>query len=117
MSGSARKHTECDIWKITRAWYKIRLQASYTVEAAGVMAVVFLTMMVLLNQAFHIRAETVGSFQIHEMVEKERHEIIHSDEKEITHADQGKSWSLEITSPVFRPEEMIRMWSMLEEKE
>lgn len=93
------------------------MKAEYTVEAAGVMAVMLFTVMILLNQAFHIRAETAGSFRVHETVEKERHEIAHSDEKEITHADQGIRWSIEVTSPVFRPEEAIRMWSMLEEKE
>lgn len=105
------------VFEFLKASRRIRLQASYTVEAAGVMAVLFFTVMILLNQAFHIRAETVGSFQVHEAVEKERHEIVHSNEKEITHSDQGARWSLEVTSPVFRPEEIIRMWSMLEEKE
>lgn len=93
------------------------LKASYTVEAAGVMAVLLFTVMILMNQAFHIRAETVGCFQVHEEVEKVRHEIAHSGEKEITRSDQGMRWSLEVTSPVFRPEEVIRMWGMLEEKE
>lgn len=105
------------IWNRFAGCCQIRLQASYTVEAAGVMAVLFFTIMILLNQAFHIRAETVGCFQVHEAVEKERHEIAHSDDKEITHAASGVRWSIEVTSPVFRPEEAIRMWSMLEEKE
>ena len=33
------------------------IRASYTVEAAGVMAIVLLVVMVLLNHAFHVRAD------------------------------------------------------------
>ena len=53
----------------------IKAPASYTIEAAGVMAVVLFTMMVLLNQAFHVHAETTGCFIVHETVERERHKI------------------------------------------
>ena len=45
------------------------IRASYTVEAAGVMAVVFFVMMILINQAFHVHGETVGCFRVHEEVE------------------------------------------------
>jgi len=99
-----------------RKWWLAAVPAEYTVEAAGVMAVVLFTVMVLFHQAFHVRAETVGVFQVHEQVERERHEIAHSDEKEITHEARGQRWSVEITAPVFRPEESLRMWSVLEEK-
>lgn len=78
------------------------------------MAVVFLTIMVLLNQAFHVRAETVGNFSVHEAVEHERHSIRNADKQEITRQGQGMRWSVEITAPVFRPEESLRMWSLLE---
>ncbi len=91
--------------------------ASYTVEAAGVMAVVLFTVMFLLNQAFHIRAETVGKFLLHEAVERKRHEIAHADESEISDSSSGLRWSLEITVPVFRPEESLRMWSLMEGEE
>ena len=93
-----------------------RLHASYTVEAAGVMAVVLFTMMVLFHQAFYIQGWTVGTFQAHQQVERERHEIVHIDEKEITQMARGQGWSAQITAGVFRPEESLRMWSVLEEK-
>lgn len=93
-------------------WIKVR--ASYTVEAAGVMAVVLFTMMVLLNQAFHVHAETTGCFTVHEEVERERHKIENKDESEVTRQAQGIRWSLELTASVFSPEDAIRMWSLAE---
>ena len=90
----------------------IKAPASYTIEAAGVMAVVLFTMMVLLNQAFHVHAETTGCFIVHETVERERHKIENQDEPEITR--QGVRWSLELTASVFCPEELMRMWSLVE---
>ena len=35
------------------------IRASYTVEAAGIMAVVFFVIMILKNQGFHVQGETV----------------------------------------------------------
>lgn len=90
------------------------IDAGYTVEAAGVMAVIFFVMMILLNQAFHVRAETVGKFALHETVEEERHQIDNQDEAEITRQSQGVRWSLELSVPVFRPETSLRMWSLAE---
>lgn len=90
------------------------LPASYTVEAAGVMALVFFTIMVLMNQAFRMRAETVGGFVLHEMVERERHAVEQIQTGEITRQDAGADWKLEITAPVFRPENSLRMWSLAE---
>ncbi len=97
---------------------KIReLPAGYTVEAAGVMAVVFFTIMVLIDQSFRIRTETVGTFALHEAVEKKRHDLDQIEEQEITMATEGNNWEKEITSPVFRPEDELRAWSLLEERE
>ncbi len=90
------------------------VRASYTIEAAGVMAAVFLAVMVLLNQAFHIRSETVGNFVVHEAVERARHKIENQDELEITRQAQGMRWSIELTTPVFCPENSLRMWSLAE---
>ena len=87
------------------------IRASYTVEAAGIMAVVFFVIMILLNQGFHVHGETVGCFRVHEEVEWE---ALDMDEEEITRQGQGMRWSLELTAPVFRPEEALRMWSLLE---
>lgn len=100
---------------IMRYRKKKSLPGSYTVEAAGVMGVVLLTVMILLNQAFHLRAETVGIFSVHEQVERERHEIEHLEEKEIHGEGGGVYWRLDITVPVFRPENSMRLWSLAEE--
>lgn len=101
------------LWK----WLTGSAAASYTVEAAGVMAAVFFTMMILLDQAFHMRAETVGGFEVHREVERERHAIENADEAEIAREGGGMRWGVKITSPVFRPEESLRMWSLAEKKE
>ncbi|MCI8363008.1 MAG: hypothetical protein HFJ41_07875, partial [Clostridia bacterium] len=84
------------------------ISASYTVEAAGVMAIVLFSIMVLLNQSFHVRAETVGKFSVHEEVERERHAISNADNKEVTRQAQGMRWGLEVTAPIFRPEKSLR---------
>jgi hypothetical protein len=88
--------------------------ASYTVEAAGVMAIIFFVIMILLNQAFHVRGETVGKFVLHEEVERARHQIENKDEQEIIRRSQGIRWGLELTVPIFRPENSLRMWSLAE---
>ena len=103
-------------YKKERAGYQ-SLPAGYTVEAAGVMAVVFFTIMVLMNQAFRIHAETKGVFGLHEAVERERHAILHTEETEITMETQGGAWEREITAAVFRPEETLRAWSLTKEQE
>ena len=91
------------------------LRASYTVEAAGVMAVVFFTIMILMNQAFRLHAETVGNFVLHAAVEQERHAVENRTEAEVVRQAEGRDWSLEITAPVFRPENSLRMWSLAED--
>ena len=99
-----------------RGMRKAALPGSYTVEAAGVMAAVLLVLMILMNQAFRMRAETVGAFQLHETVERERHEAGQVDEDTITCQDDGPGWSLEVTMSVFRPEQSLRLWSLAEEQ-
>ncbi len=96
---------------------KKELPAGYTVEAAGVMSVVLFTIMVLIGQAFQIRAETSGAFALHEAVEQKRHAVEQIEEQEITMETQGSNWQLEITAPVFRPEDDLRAWSLVEERE
>lgn len=91
-----------------------KVSGSLTVEMAGVMAIVFFTMMVLLQATFRVRAETVGEFGVHEEVERERHEIIHIEDKEISHEGRGQLWNLCVTAPVYRPEDYLRMWSFAE---
>ena len=88
----------------------MKLQASMTVEAAGVMVVVLTTLMILMGQA-----RAAGNFALHETVERERHRIEHAEEEQIKEQAKGNNWELEITAPVFRPEKMLRMWSLAED--
>ena len=52
----------------------MKLRASMTVEAAGVMAVVLTTLLVLMGPAMNWSARAAGSFGLHETVERERHQ-------------------------------------------
>ena len=100
-------------WKTDRKW---KLRASLTVEAAGVMAVVLTTIMILMGQAISWSTRAAGTFALHETVERERHQIKHAEEAQIRRAAEGKNWNLEITAPVFRPEQALRRWSLAEDK-
>lgn len=90
------------------------LRAGYTVEAAGVMAVVFFTIMILIGHAFRIHAEVKGIFLLHESVERTRHAMESVDEREVSMETQGRDWECSITAPVFRPENTMRAWSLTE---
>ena len=89
--------------------------ASITVEAAGVMAVVLFTIMVLMGQAMSWSARAGGMFALHETVERERHQIEHAEERRIKRQAEGNEWNLEISAPVFRPETALRMWGLVED--
>lgn len=91
------------------------LSASYTVEAAGVMAVVLFTIMILMGQVFRLSGETRGLFQLHEQVERVRHEPEHKNDGKISIQSGGNGWNMEISAPVFRPENFLRMWSLMED--
>ena len=91
------------------------LRASMTAEAAGVMAVVLTTLMVLMGQAMSWSARAAGNFMLHENVEWERHQIEHDQEERIQRRADGSNWNLEISAPVFRPEKSLRMWSLAED--
>lgn len=96
---------------------RTRLRAQYTVEAAGVMGAVLLTILTLLSAAFHIHAEVVGAMKLHTEVEQERHKVESSEEREVSRQGKGSGWELEITSPVYRPENLLRLWSLMEGKQ
>ena len=87
-----------------------------TVEAAGVMAAVLVTLMVLMGQAMNWSARAAGNFKLHENVERERHQIEHDQENRIQRQADGSDWNLEISAPVFRPENLLRMWSLVEDR-
>lgn len=95
-------------------WHR-DLPASYTVETAGVMAVVLFTIMILMGQALRLSGETRGMFQLHEQVERVRHEIEHKEDRMISIQSSGNGWELEITAPVFRPENFLRLWSLAQD--
>lgn len=94
---------------------KRRLRAAYTVEATGVMAAVFFTVMLIIRAAFSLNAEVVGIMELHREVEVERHAVNNIEEAEIARSAQGNGWSMNITAPVFRPEKSLRKWSLVEE--
>jgi len=94
---------------------KRRLRAAYTVEATGIMAAVFFTVMLIIRAAFSLNAEVVGIMELHRNVEVERHAVCNIGEAEIVRWDQGNGWSMKITAPVFRPEKSLRKWSLVEE--
>ena len=114
-----------DIWREIHLYEKAgkkkilerdSLSASYTVEAAGVMAVVLFTIMILMGQAFRLSGETRGLFQLHEQVERVRHEPEHKNDGKISIQSGGNGWNMEISAPVFRPESFLRMWSLIEDR-
>lgn len=96
---------------------KKKLSAGYTVEAAGVMAAVLFTIMIILRAAFSLQAEVSQMMKIHQVVEAERHADINKDKKRIERAAKGNGFSVTISAPVFRPEKSLRQWSIMEEKQ
>lgn len=99
---------------IVEKWMCMRLKSGYTVEAAGVMSAVLLTIMILLTAAFRIHKEVWGSMRLHTMVEQERHAVSSIDKTEIYMQAEAGEKVLTIIAPVFRPENSLRMWSLLE---
>lgn len=93
---------------------EMRLDGSYTVEAAGVMSAVLLTILVLLGAAFQVHREVLESMKLHTSVEKARHAVSSIGEKEINMRRKIGDEELSITAPVFRPEDSLRLWSLLE---
>lgn len=67
------------------------------------------------GQAMNWSARAAGNFALPETVERERHRIEHAEEEQIKEQAKGNNWELEITAPVFRPEKMLRMWSLAED--
>lgn len=92
----------------------IRLDGSYTVEAAGVMSAVLLTILMLLGAAFQVHKEVLESMKLHTSVEQARHAVSSISEKEINMRREIGNGELSITAPVFRPEDSLRLWSLME---
>lgn len=114
-----------------------RLKASYTIEAAYVMAVVLLSLAAMILAAYQIHDETAGAMAVQQAVEKLTHleeedrerdipvrnvylkdayDIwIEADAINITGKGTGRSWKLEITTKKYDPERFLRLVSMAEE--
>ena len=45
-----------------------------------------------------------------------QHQIEYAEKNQVKEHANGNNWSLEITAPVFRPEKMLRMWSLAEDR-
>lgn len=78
------------------------------------MSAVLLTIMILLTAAFRIHKEVWESMRLHITVEQERHAVSSIDKTEIYMQAEAGEKELTIIAPVFRPENSLRMWSLLE---
>lgn len=114
-----------------------RLKASYTIEAAYVMAILFLSLSVMILSAYRVHDKTTGAMAVQESVEKLRHmedrekdhdvkvkTVYLRDEYEIQTKAAGKniigkgkgaSWKLEIQTKRYEPEGFLRLFSIAEE--
>ena len=118
-----------------------RFCGSFTLEAAWIMAMVFVSISVIMGQAGRIHDETAGAMVLHEAVEKGRHEkteepktvvevcqeylglllsfpSFHISLDEEGGAYQGRgaggSWEKTIQAEAFRPERFLRRITLLE---
>lgn len=89
---------------------------SYTVEAAWIMSFVLLAILAVMQAAFQLKDETVGELSLQTEVEIARHAEENLQENTIEKSAGGRGWSLQIRSPVFRPEDWMRLLSLMEEK-
>lgn len=119
------------------SFVKKRLKASYTIEAAYVMAILIFSLSAMILSAYRIHDETAGAMAVQESVEKLRH--IEDREKDrdigirrvylkneynietkvtgknITGKGKGASWKLEIQTKRYEPKEFLRLFSIAEE--
>lgn len=120
---------------------KRELRGSLTVEAAGVMAVVLLSLGTMLQAAGWLHDETKGAMILHEMTEKYRHEkellaeearqdlrdrgdfwMTFSDYgieleekgKRLEGRGRGGKWEKRISAEAFRPETFLRKITLIE---
>ncbi len=94
---------------------KPRLNASFTLEAAGIMATIFLSIAFVLGFAFQQEIQVRTTMKLHREMEIERHALENVDEKEIEKQWKGNGWEREMRARVFRPEKDLRIFSLLEE--
>lgn len=107
-------------------------EASYTVEASFIMAIVLFAMVSLIQFTYRQCRQTTGSMRLQEMVEVLRHrESGPGDSLSVDavpyqikakrgllavngHA-KGESWNLQIESKIYEPEEFMRLLTLIQE--
>lgn len=95
---------------------KKKLNAGYTVEAAGVMAAVLFTMMIILRAAFSLQTEVSQMMRVHRLVEEDRHAGHNKEKKRVEKSGREGGFYVTISAPVFRPENSLRQWSIMEDE-
>ena len=110
------------------------LKGSLTVEAAWIMAMVLLSILVMLQQAGRIHDEAKAAMGMHEAVEKGRHGSVKELEASVSGAQEhmgrllffpdcnliikekgrGGKWKREIEAGRFRPETFLRKITLIE---
>lgn len=113
-------------------WRCRRYEASYTVEASFIMAIVLFTMVSLIQFAYRQCRQTNGNMRLEEMVEVLRHrETIPGDSLSVDTVPyqieaerglltvsghvSGDGWSLNIESGIYEPEEFMRLLTLIQE--
>ena len=115
-----------------------RLRASFTIEAACVMAIVFTAIATVILGAYRLHDKTAGAMALQEAVERERRredgwgaeweddiKVVFLKERYLmktetkgttaTGTAQGNGWSLEIEKKQYEPEGFLRLTSLAED--
>lgn len=106
----------------------MRLRGSYTVEAAAVMGIVLMALCVLLQTALGWKEDTVGIMKLHETVEYMRYHKdlsslsvpeyriqVSENGKKVSGQYPGNKRTVRIEHDLYKPEEFIRMISLIVE--
>ena len=115
-----------------------RLRASFTIEAACVMAIVFTAIATVILGAYRLHDKTAGAMALQEAVERERRredgwgaeweddiKVVFLKERYLmktetkgttaTGTAHGNGWSLEIEKKQYEPEGFLRLTSLAED--
>lgn len=109
-----------------------KYEASYTVEASFIMAIVLFTMASLIQFTYRQCRQTTGNMRLQEMVEVLRHrETAPGDTLSVDGGPyqieakrgllnvrghvKGENWNLYIESGIYEPEEFMRLLTLIQE--
>lgn len=109
-----------------------KLEGSYSVEAAVIMAVFLFSMALLIQTCYRQCRKTNGIMQMHRMTETLRHRETEAGDFLLSASGSyrievrrktagvegnvtGDGWSFSIESRIFEPEEFMRMLTLIEE--